>query len=288
LVLGYDRRLFLLPLEQPGEPVAGRSDVPGGADVDDLEGVLLDALEHAATAAGIDVDEVAVLVDGTLGAEVAREVTARRLTLAVPVDDRAEERFTFAHGEGFARHIETLGPDLSSVRVRWHPDDDPDVKKEQALGLTKLAAWLHETERRLLVELLVAETDAGGAADVGGTSRVPEAVREIRGLGIEADVWSLPGPLDRDQAQALGEVVADEGRDRVAAIVRLQGIDRIEPVAAACAGIPAYRGVVLGPDAWSTEVAALAAGEVGRDETVHAIGERLARTIELFSAAGPS
>lgn len=283
MALGYDRRLFLLPLEQPGEPVVGRSAPPVGGDLEDREPVLLEALAHAAATAGLDIDEVAALVDGSLGPELAREVSARRLTLAVPVDDRAEDRFAFAHGDAFAEHIEQVGPALSSVRLRWHPDDDPEVKKAQALGLTKLAAWLHETDRRLLIELLVIAPDGGDDA-----ARTPEVVREIRGLGIEADVWSVAGPTDRSDAEQLAEVVVDEGRDRVAAIVRLPETDLIEPVAAACAGIAAYRGVVFGPRIWEHELITDASGARDRERTVRTIADRFARTIELFTAAGPS
>lgn len=297
MVLGHDRRLFLVPLEQPGALVVGRDDVApaagttDGADAADRHTLLLDALEHAATVTGGDRRELAALVDDALGPEVARDVATRGLTLVVPADDRSEARFAFAHGDGFARHIEDLGPDLTSVRLRWHPDDDPEVKKAQALGLTKLAAWLHETDRRLLIELL-AIAPTGPSADAPpasgeDVSRLPETVQEIRQLGIEADVWSVAAPTARDQAEALAEVIVDEGRDDVAAIVRLTDPDLIEPVAAACTGLPAYRGAVLGPALWTPALGG-AAGDPDRAQAVRDVGDRIARTIELFAASGPS
>jgi hypothetical protein len=112
-------------------------------------------------------------------------------------------------------------------------------------------------------------------------------VREIRDLGVEADVWSVAPPVDRESATELAAVVADEGRDRVGLIVRLgRGTD---PAAAATwSGVAAYRGAVLGPDVWSDELAALAAGDLTRDEAARIIGDRLAGTIERSAAPGPS
>lgn len=313
-MLGYDRRLFLVPLEQSGDAEvadAGRA------------GLLLDALGHAAEVAGTDIAELAVLAGGSVSPEVADEVASRGLTLVAPVDDRADERFAFAHGDAFAQHVEQLGPHLSSVRLRWHPDDDPEVKKSQALGLTKLAAWLHETDRQLLIELYVIPpgdtSDATSEAPAEDTSeapsedtstdpstadgddleRVPETVREIRGLGIEADAWSVAEPADRAQAEAIAEVVVDEGRDRVAAIVRSASPERIESVAATCAGLPAYRGVAFGPQLWTPELVDVAHDPThvadgahdrthDRDGIVRSLGDRFARAIELFTAPGPS
>jgi hypothetical protein len=284
LVFGYDRRLFLLPLGAGDGPEVGDVDTSDAPPTPAHLEVLLDALVGAVSAAGIEVADAAVVVGDGWPAEVVDAVRTRGLRLVVPADDRREERFVFAHGDGFGRHIEEVGPDLSSVRVRWHPEDEPEVKKEQALGLTKLAAWLHETDRRLLIELEVAPPTEG-ADDV---DRTPEVVREIRDLGVEADVWSVASPLDPGSATGLAEVVTDEGRDRVGLVVRTG--DGTAPTGAveALAGIGAYRGVELGPEVWSGPLAALAAGDVDPDQAARTIGDRLARIIERSAAPGPS
>jgi myo-inositol catabolism protein IolC len=298
VALGYDGRLFLLALEDPRQPIAGGAQVPEEVgDVAQVATVLLDAAEHAAAAAGRSPGELGVLVDAAFGEEVAADVRGRGLTLALPVDDRGEERFAFAHGDAFARHIEQLGPELSTVRVRWHPDDAPEVKKAQALGLTKLAAWLHETDRRLLVELLVPPTEDDLATVDGDLARYEaevrgahtrDAVREVRDLGIEPDVWSVAVAADAEEVRALSETIRDAGREGVAAVVRGLVPDDAEEVVRACATADAYRGAVFGPDLWSAELGALAAGARSREETVRAVGDRLAHLVAVHTAATSS
>ncbi|WP_052665264.1 2-deoxy-5-keto-D-gluconate 6-phosphate aldolase domain-containing protein [Nitriliruptor alkaliphilus] len=257
--LGYDRRLALLALE-PG----------AGADT---ASVLLDALAHARDVAAVGADAVAVLLDPVLAAELAPVAMTRGLSVVLEVDDRDQERFVLADGDGFAGPIEDLDPTLTAARVRWHPDDAPEVKKAQALGLTRLAAWLHETDRSLLLEL------------VAPRDRTQDALREIRELGIDADVWSVPPPVDAADAARLGALLRDEGRDRVSALVRIGSVDHAEDVLRATAAVDAYRGVVFGPDLWSDELGAAAVDDGSREAAARRIGDRFAHIIDLSTAA---
>lgn len=273
-----DGRTVLLVLEGPDAPL------------------LFDAVERAGEAIGLRADEVVVLVDHDGEATLVDEVRARGWRLALPVDDRSEGRFGFTHGDDFGRHIERFDPDVSTVRVRWHPDDDPDEKKAQALGLTKLAAWLHETGRTLLVELLVPASEQDLDAVGGDTGRfdrevrpgrIRDAIREIRDLGTEADAWVTDAPADAAEAAQLAELIQDAGRDAVVALVRV-GDDRSEAALHTTATHDAYRGAVLEPGLWSDELGALVAGERARDDVVRTLADRFARIIDLPTAAPPA
>jgi myo-inositol catabolism protein IolC len=281
LALGHDRRLFLLPLEATGD-VVGR-DAEAGTDDGAL---LLDAIEQALARTEVTAAEVGVLLDVPRPAPLVERARELGLTVVIPADDRGAERFAFAQGDAFGQHIETLAPDLTSVRVRWHPDDDPDVKKEQALGLTKLAAWLHETDRSLLIELLVAPPGADASDPEPG--RTAEAIRAIRDLGIEADLWSVAPPTAAGEVEQLAEVVRDAGRDEVGLLLRLGSTPGSVTVPATWAQLAAYRGVVLAPSAWADELASSAGSERTREEVVRALGDRVAATLDRVAATDAS
>lgn len=279
MALGYDRRLFLLPVE--------------GSEAD----VVLDAAEHARAAAGLPAGEVAVLAAHDLDPAGLRDVTARGFTLALAVDDDAQERFALAGGDEFARPLEEHGPALCAARVRWHPDDAPEAKKAQALELTKLVAWLHETDRSLLLELAsppsgadlaAVDGDRGRDARERRPARTREAITELRELGVDADVWVVDAIVDRADAAALAELVTDAGRERVGVLVRTSAEEGLADALRTSAALAAYRGVAFDPAQWSDELEACGAGERRREEVVRTIGDSLAATIDLYTAAQPA
>lgn len=282
MALGYDTRSFVLALADL-DPADGR-----GAEV------LLDALEHAGASAGVPATELAVLVGDGVGSDVAREAEDRGFTILLAADDRRQERLALAHDD-FGSRIEDLDPVLTAVRLRWHPDDAAEVKKSQALGLTKLGAWLHETDRALLIEVDVLPTEADLAGVGGdperyrreiGPAHAREAIREIRELGTEADLWAVAGSPDPADAVALGELVRDAGRDQVSLLVGDVAGD--DDIIRACASVAAYRGVLLGPDLWATELRANLDDEGTRADVARAIGDRFAHIIDLYTAAQPA
>lgn len=283
MALGSDTRWFVVALTE--HDLADRR----GAEV------VLDALEQAGATAGVAASELAVLVDDRAGAEVAREAEDRGFAIVLAADDRRQERLALAHDDDFGSRIEDLDPALTAVRLRWHPDDAPEIKKSQARGLTKLGAWLHETDRALLIELDVPPTDADLAGVDGDAERyhreihpahAREAIREIRELGAEADLWAVAGSPDPADAASLGDLVRDAGRDAVSVLIGDATVG--DDVIRACASEAAYRGVVLGPDLWATELRANLDGEGTRADAARAIGDRFAHIIDLYTAAQPA
>jgi hypothetical protein len=218
--------------------------------------VLLDAVEAARASAGLTVDEVGILLtDAAAEADLLEPCRSRGFAPVAVVEAADLGTFAFRHGDDFARHVESLGADLASARLRWHPEDDADRKKAQALGLTKLAAWLHETDRRLLVEVVVPAAPEGDDAGAD-PALVLDAIREIRDLGTEADLWAVP-----HLAAVLPDLAAfarDEGRDAVALLDLVMAGGPPDDVTAA-----AGDGIVLDHDAWWTPALASGAGDDG-------------------------
>lgn len=194
---------------------------------------------------------VGVVVSGAEGADAARDAG---LVVAVRADDPDASGFALAHRDGFGAAIEALAPDLTVVDLQWNTHDDPDMKKSVALDLTRLAAWLHETDRRLLVVLDVpAASDdlerLGGDVDRYERERRPDRIRqvvqELRDIGIEPDLWALPAPRDEADAVATADVARDAGRDHVRLLVRAgddRGTDGVAPTVA----VDGWSGALIG------------------------------------------
>jgi myo-inositol catabolism protein IolC len=203
-----------------------------------------------------------VLLDDDAATDVAAAARANGWVVAAPSTHTVDGALELSRGERFGGHLDELGADIAAVALDWNPADDPDHKKARVLVLVKLAAWLHETDRELLVDLRVPATTTD-LDEVDGddrryrTERRPEliarAMQELRDLGVEVDLWVVDRPADRDAAKELAASALDEGRDEVAILVEAREDDAPEGSVATVTG---YRGEVVGRAAWARRTAA--------------------------------
>lgn len=261
--LGYDGSVTLVRVAgAPGD---------GASEVVDVIGVVADGIRRAAADTSGD---LGIVVDDAAGPLDAP--TTESLVLAVAVAAPGDDVLHLVH-EDFGRQVEALDAQIVEVALRWHPDDPADVKKVQAQELVRLGAWLHETRRRLLVDLRVARSGAHAARDgAGAGDDVAELTRrvvvELHDLGIEPDLWALPSIGDAEAAASLAALVADEGRDAVGLLLAADGDD---PAGEAPSEAAAYRGSVVGRDVWEAAVAAHRAGTATREEAIARIAEAI-------------
>ncbi|MFA9443811.1 2-deoxy-5-keto-D-gluconate 6-phosphate aldolase domain-containing protein [Egicoccus sp. AB-alg6-2] len=266
---GYDRALY-----------AVRFGDRGGAALDAQAAALVWSGIQQVGAAGSAADptDLGVLVDGRTQQRLADAIPGESIQLVLPLSGGAAE-FSLAPGDDFGAFVDRFSPRIAQVEVRWGPDLDPDAKKAQALELTRLSAWLHETDRVLLVDL---EPTGPSASDADRLDTWLKSVREVREVGIEADLWALPAPRDVEEAAAVAELVRDAGRDDVGVLVR-DGTDATDhDVVAALgrvAGVAGYRGFVLGPSIWSDALAQWRTGVLDDDAAATAIADRLRQAI---------
>ncbi|MFA9431465.1 2-deoxy-5-keto-D-gluconate 6-phosphate aldolase domain-containing protein [Egicoccus sp. AB-alg2] len=269
--LGYDHGLYAVRLEHRGADAL---------DADAARVVLTGVRQVAAAGSAAAPDELGVLVDGDMLPDLAAEVTGEPLQLVLPVSDEGGA-FRLAPGDDFGAYVDRFSPRIVEVELRWGPDVDPEVKKTQALDLTRLSAWLHETDRALLVDIDVPGTDDLDAGDER-TQHVLRAAREVREIGVEPDLWALPGPRDVEEANAVSGLVRDAGRDHVHVLVRDEpGGAAGDPLRSLrhAASVGAYRGFVLGPSIWSDVLAQRRSGALDDDAAATAVAERLRQAI---------
>ncbi|HSK23261.1 MAG TPA: DUF2090 domain-containing protein [Egicoccus sp.] len=268
MTLGYAGRLFAVRLPHRGDHALD----PAAARV-----VLTGVRQVAAAGSEAGVGELAVLLDPAGFPEFSDDV-GEQVALVLPLSSEDAD-FQLASDHGFGAQLEAAGATVAHVEVRWGPDHDPGAKKSQAVELTRLAAWLHETGRVLLVELAV--PGLGGLAGEARSDELLKTVREIREVGVEADLWAVPGPLDDETAERLGELVRDAGRDDVGILVTdhdlRSGADAADPGVGSIA--PGAVGFVLGPEIWSDALGRRRDGEVGDDAAATLVADRLRQKI---------
>jgi myo-inositol catabolism protein IolC len=299
--LGYDGKLFILAFDHRGS-FKKKFDVGSDATPEQMEQLkdakhlVFEGFERAADKAGVPKDQLGVLVDEEMGTAVAEDAPKAGVKLAMPVEKSGQNVFDFEFGDDFGQHIEAFDPDFSKVLVRWNPGDDPDDKKLQAQRLSRLGAWLHENDRKFLFELLVPASDSDLARVEGDQERYdlevrPEltlrAIREIRDLGVEPDIWKIEGLDKREDCEALAKLIRDGGRDDVIAVVLGRGADdaRVDHWLKTGAPVEGYRGFAIGRSIWAKPMEAFFSGEMSRDEAAEKIGESFARFIEVYTGA---
>lgn len=304
MTLGHDDRLFVLAFDHRGSfrKMLGVGDDPDPeqrARLEDAKRLVWEGFQLAADRVEVPRHQLGVLVDEEMGAEVAREAGRAGVRLAMPVEKSGQRVFDFEFGDEFGRHIEAFDPDFSKVLVRWNPGDDPNDKKVQAQRLSRLGAWLHQTGRKLLFELLVPPSEANLERVDGDRDRYDAEIRprltlraisEIRELGVEPDVWKIEGLDDRADCEALAHLIRDDGREGVIAIVLGRGADdeRVEQWLRTGAGVEGYRGFAIGRSIFRRAVTGHAAGETDRGAAAEQIAASFARFLDVYVDAETS
>ena len=277
-------------------------DDPSPAELERLEDAKLLVWEgflQAAERTTVPRSRLGVLVDEELGAEVARAAADAGVQLAMPVERAGRRLLELEHDEEWARHLDAFDPGLGKALVRWNPGDAAENKRAQAQLLSRVGAWLHQTHRRLVIELLVPPSEedltrVDGDEDRYDTDRRPEltrrAIREIRDLGIEPDIWQIEGVDEPADAEALSAMLRDEGRDGEIALVlgNLEDEQRFEHRLRTTGPLPGIAGLAVGRPAWSRHLVAYHQGEIDREAAAERIGAAFAHFIHVYNQAETS
>src|SRR5258708_3741285 len=110
----------------------------------------------AALAAGVPEEKAGILVDEQFGAAILRDAAAKGYTTACPAEKSGQDEFDFEYGEDFGKHIEAFNPTFCKVLVRYNPEGDGALNRQQSARLKRLSDYLHsESHRLFMFELLV-------------------------------------------------------------------------------------------------------------------------------------
>jgi myo-inositol catabolism protein IolC len=301
MTLGYDGRLYILAFDHRGSfqrkffGIEGEPDPEQTAIIADAKHLIFEGMLQA-VAAGTEAGAAGVLVDEQFGSTVPEQAHANGLKLAMPAERSGQEYFDFQYGDDFAAHIERFDPDFTKVLVRYNPEGDEAMNREQLDKLKRLSDWLKANQRKFLFELLVpAERDQ--LASVGGDNDRYDAelrpalmlrtIAEIQDAGIEVDVWKIEGVEQRSECEALVAQARVGGRDGVSCVVLGRGADdaKVDHWLAQAAPVDGFIGFAIGRSIWWDPLKAYVDGKIERLAGARKIAENYLRFIKVYESA---
>jgi len=243
--IGYDRNLFVQPFDHRGSFTKSYFGFKGAPTIDAkteqyvkvaqgktlIYRGLLQAIDM-----GVPAETVGILVDAQFGSHILADAKAKGIPAAVCVEKSGQPVFDFEYGARWEDHIRFIAPDIVKVLVRFHPQDDPVVNREQMARLKLLSDYVHGTnDHHLMFELLVPATtnDDKEAGDRYDSEVRPihmvEAIKILQDYGIEPDIWKLEGLDHRDQAEAVSKQArSGQARSKVGCIILGRGSDKAQ------------------------------------------------------------
>jgi myo-inositol catabolism protein IolC len=297
--LGYDGKLYILAFDHRGsfqKKWFGLGDEITQEDTDritDAKTLIYEGLELA-LGQGADAGITGALVDEQFGGDVPQRAKDHGIKLAMPVEKSGQEEFDFEYGEDFAAHIEKFDTDFSKVLVRYNPDADAQMNKEQLERLKRLADWLHANGRRFLYELLVPATDAqleqvGGDSDRYDAELRPElmrrAIEENQDYGIEVDVWKIEGVDEQSDAEMLAEQTRKgDGRENVKCVLLGRGAsdEKVDHWLRQAAPVEGFIGFAIGRSIWWDALKGWLGKDLSREDAAAQIAENYLRFVEVY------
>jgi myo-inositol catabolism protein IolC len=277
-LLAFDHRRSLMTsfFEAGDEPERGQV-----STAREVKTVIADGLLAAIRRSRIDRRDAGGLVDATYGGIAIDRLRTSGVRFAVPVEASGKRELEFEHPD-WRQRLEAIRPTWAKVLVRYNPSGDRAVNGRQRDRLLELQMAATEIRVEFLLELLVPPEPAQRADDYDTATRprlVIDAIDELRGAGIEPDLWKIEGLEQRQDCRTVAEhagapcVVLGRGADAEA----------VERWLRAGAGI--FGGFAIGRSIWWDAARAYVGGSADRDATVSAIAERYGHFVDVYHAA---
>lgn len=297
--LGYDKHLYLLAFDHRASFSKDIFGVPEPVSpeiqnrITDTKMVIYEAFKQALSK-GAPKEICGILVDERYGTAVAEKAIADHATLAMPVEKSGQVEFQFEFGDHYAEHIEKFDPDFCKILIRYNPEEDQASNQRQIESIAPLSDWLHEYDRKFLIELLVPATPdqlkGSGSQQSYDLNVRPELVvrtiRELQEGGIEPDIWKIEG-LDRreDCERVVKQARAGGGRESVVCIVLGRGatLDQDRKWLSVAAPVDGFSGFAIGRTIWLGAINKYVGRQLTRDEARDEIRDRYMDMIETYS-----
>jgi myo-inositol catabolism protein IolC len=299
MALGYAGKLYILAFDHRGsfqkkmfgiqrDPTPEETERIADAKRLIFEGMLVAVRE------GAEAGATGVLVDEQFGSNIPEQAREHGLKLAMPVEKSGQDDFDFEYGDDFAAHIEKFNPDFSKVLVRYNPDGDADMNKDQLARLKRLADWLHETDRKFLFELLVPATDeqlasVGGDSDRYDAELRPElmrrAIADAQDFGVEVDVWKIEGVDEQSDAAMLAEQArSGPGRQGVTCVLLGRGAstEKVEQWLQVASPVEGFIGFAIGRSIWWDALSAFLNDGLDRETAAEQIAKNYLHFINVY------
>jgi myo-inositol catabolism protein IolC len=291
--IGFNKPLYVQPFDHRGSFQTkmfgweGKLTDEQTAAIAAAKQVIYDGFK-AAVANGVPKDKAGILVDEQFGAAV--------LT-ACPAEKSGQDEFDFEYGEEFAAHIEKFHPTFCKVLVRYNPEGDKELNRQQAARLKRLSDYLHTESKSLFMFELLVPAEKKQLERVNGDKKrydrelrpglMIQVIQELQDAGVEADVWKIEGLDRREDCERVVAAARRNGRDQVGCIILGRGEDdnKVREWLTTAAAVPGFIGFAVGRTVFWDPLVAWREKKTSREAAVAEIARRYQGLVELFEKA---
>ena len=303
--IGYDKPLYIQPFDHRGSFQTKMFGWKGTlteeqiAQIAAAKQVIYDGFK-AALAAGVPEEKAGILVDEQFGAAILRDAAAKGYTTACPAEKSGQDEFDFQYGEDFGKHIETFNPTFCKVLVRYNPEGDEALNREQSARLKRLSDYLHSESHRLFMFELLVPAEKAQLERVNGDKKaydleirpglMAQAIEQLQDAGVEADVWKIEGLDRREDCEKIVEVAHRKGRDKVGCIILGRGEDdkKVYEWLTTAAKVPGFIGFAVGRTVFWEPLIEWRDKKITREAAVTEIARRYRGFVDVFEKARAS
>jgi len=303
--IGYDKPLYIQPFDHRGsfqtKMFGWKGTLTGEqtAEIAAAKQVIYDGFKDA-VAAGVPKEKAGILVDEQFGAAILRDAKAHGYITACPAEKSGQDEFDFEYGEEFAKHIEAMDPTFTKVLVRYNPEADETLNRQQSARLKRLSDYLHSESHRLFMFELLVPAEKAQLDQVNGDKHAYDveirpglmvrAIEQLQDAGVEADVWKIEGLDRREDCEKVVAVAHRKGRDKVGCIILGRGEDdkKVYEWLTIAAKVPGFIGFAVGRTVFWEPLIDWRAKKITREEAVAEIARRYRRLVDTFENARAS
>ncbi|HEX3298914.1 MAG TPA: DUF2090 domain-containing protein [Actinomycetota bacterium] len=277
-LLAFDHRRSLMTsfFEAGDEPERGQV-----STAREIKTVIADGLLAAIRRSRVDRRDAGGLVDPTYGGIAIDRLRTSGVRFAVPVEASGKRELEFEHPD-WRQRLEAIKPTWAKALIRYNPSGDAEMNGRQRDRLVELRTATREIRVEFLLELLVPPEPAQRADEYDAATRpglVVDAIDELRGAGIQPDLWKIEGLENRDDCRA----VADHAGAPCVVLGRGADTEAVERWLRAGAGV--FDGFAIGRSIWWDAARAYVDGSADRDATVTAIADRYGHFVDVYHAS---
>jgi 5-dehydro-2-deoxygluconokinase len=301
-IRGYQKPLYILPFDHRGSFETGMFGWKGAltaeqtAQIAAAKQVIYEGFQSA-VAGGVSKENAGILVDEQFGGAILRDAAAQGFHIACPAEKSGQEEFDFEYGDEFAAHIEAFHPTFSKVLVRYNPEGDAALNREQATRLKRLSDYLRGANRSLFMFELLVPAEKGQLAKVDGDKKAYDldlrpqlmvgAIEQLQEAGVEPDIWKIEGLDRREDCEKMVAAARRGGRETVGCIIlgRGENDERVAEWLTTAAAVPGFIGFAVGRTDFWDPLVAWRDHKTPREAAVAEIARRYRHFVDLFEGA---
>jgi 5-dehydro-2-deoxygluconokinase len=302
MAVGFDKPLYILPFDHRGSFQTkmfgwkGTLTEAQTADIAAAKQVIYDGFK-AALAGGVAKEKAGILVDEQFGSAILKDAVKHGYSTSCPAEKSGQDEFDFEYGEEFVKHIEAFNPTFCKVLVRYNPEGDKALNKQQAARLKRLSDYLHSKGKSMFMFELLVPAEQAQLDKLKGDKKAYDlevrpnlmvrAIEELQEAGVEADVWKIEGLDRREDCVKVVAAARRGGRSKVGCIILGRGEDdkKVREWLSVAAPVPGFIGFAVGRTTFWDPLIDMRAKKVTREAAVAEIARRYREWVDTFDKA---